>query len=38
MIEEGARPANGRVTGIALQVRIDMLRAFTLRLDVVVAG
>jgi hypothetical protein len=38
MIEERARPTDGRVTGIALQVRIDVLRAFALRLHVVVAG
>jgi len=38
MIENSAGPTDGRMTGIALQVGIDVLRALALGLHIVVTG
>ena len=38
MIENRAGPTNGRMTGVAFQVGIDVLRSLALRLHIVVAG
>lgn len=38
VVEEGAGPTEGGMTGVAFQVGIDVLWTFTLRLDIVVAS